>query len=283
MTDSRADRPDDITPLRESLPDALRDLIAGRVWHENHVGLSGTRVFRLDGPDGDQGEPGVLYLKISTSDTRNLHRERDRLIWLRGKLPTPDVRFFVEEDDRQIMLMTAIPGLPSFDAQFEAEQPQRVIGILADGLRQIHALPLADCPFDRTVSALIVQAMTNVSMGRIDASGFDDLYQGRSIDDMLAEALATRPGSEDLVFAHGDYCMPNVLIRPDDVTLGGFVDWGNAGVGDRYLDLALAARSITYNWGAQWVAPFFAAYGIRRPDAGKITFYRLIDELAWVP
>lgn len=280
MTDSRSDRPDDLARLRESLPAALQDLIAGRAWHENRVGLSSMRVFRLDA-DG-AGEPG-LYLKISTSDASDLRLERDRLNWLRGKLPLPEVRFFEDGVDRQIMLMTAIPGLPSFDARFEAAHAPRVIELLADGLRRIHALDIGDCPFDATQTALFKRAFANIAAGRVDVDGFDGLYAGRTAEDLLAEALATRPRSEDLVFAHGDYCMPNVLVRPDDVTLGGFVDWGAAGVADRYLDLALAARSITYNWGAQWVAPFLAAYGIDTPDEAKIAFYKLIDELAWVP
>ncbi len=49
-------------------------------------------------------------------------------------------------------------------------------------------------------------------------------------------------------------------------------------VADRYQDLALAARSIDYNFGAEWIAPFFDAYDISPVDQTKVSFYQLLDE-----
>lgn len=65
----------------------------------------------------------------------------------------------------------------------------------------------------------------------------------------------------------------------DDRGVTGFIDWGYAGVADRYQDLALAVRSITWNLGAEWVPSFLDAY--RLPDgldAAKIEFFHLLDE-----
>ena len=63
----------------------------------------------------------------------------------------------------------------------------------------------------------------------------------------------------------------------DGDRIAGFVDVGRAGVSDRYRDLALAARSIEYNLGSEYVAPFFATYGVE-PDPRRTAFYRLLDE-----
>ena len=53
-------------------------------------------------------------------------------------------------------------------------------------------------------------------------------------EELLEELLRTRPAGEDLVFTHGDYCLPNVLI--DGQRLGGFIDMGRAGVADQAGD-----------------------------------------------
>ncbi|HLX56069.1 MAG TPA: phosphotransferase, partial [Ktedonobacteraceae bacterium] len=57
-----------------------------------------------------------------------------------------------------------------------------------------------------------------------------------------------------------------------------FIDWGRAGIADRYQDLALAARSLAYNFGPGWESLLWEAYGLQTVDAAKIAFYRLLDE-----
>lgn len=59
--------------------------------------------------------------------------------------------------------------------------------------------------------------------------------------------------------------------------VAGFIDLGRAGVADRHQDFACAARSIAYNFGDAFVAPFFSAYGAE-PDPARIAFYQLLDE-----
>jgi aminoglycoside phosphotransferase len=37
-----------------------------------------------------------------------------------------------------------------------------------------------------------------------------------------------------------------------------------------------------YNFGEEWIAPFWEAYGVTEVDHAKIAFFRLIDELLWI-
>ena len=83
--------------------------------------------------------------------------------------------------------------------------------------------------------------------------------------------------------------LPRRLLPPQRPARGrgavtGIVDWGGPGVGDRYLDLALAARSIVANTGsAELAVRFFAAYGIDAPDGRKVDWFVLLDEFLCMP
>jgi kanamycin kinase len=111
----------------------------------------------------------------------------------------------------------------------------------------------------------------------------DQERPGRSRDDLVAELMATRPSSEDLVVCHGDLSLPNVVFDPDTYAVAGLVDAGRLGVADRWVDLAIATRSMTSRLNAQYgpgtMERFLARYGIPF-DRAKCDFYRLMDEFA---
>lgn len=46
-------------------------------------------------------------------------------------------------------------------------------------------------------------------------------------------------------FVHGDYCLPNILVKDDQVV--GFVDLGDSGIGDPWMDYAWCIWSLEYN------------------------------------
>ncbi len=259
--------------LLRKIPAALQALLEGALLEEIHEGRSGASVFRLErDPQPDR------YLKIAERHSeQDLSAEVSRLIWLQGRLPVPDLIYWAEDDARQYLLISAVPGLALYHESLRDQLPA-LMRLYAAGLHQIHAVPVETCPFDLRLDLKITQAADRLQSGVVDAGNFDPERQGRTPQSLFRELLATRPADQDLVFTHGDYCTPNVLIDPDTMTVSGFIDWGRCGVADRYQDLALAARSIDYNFGAAWIQPFFDAYGIAAPDTAKIGFYRLLDE-----
>ena len=255
-----------------SLPGGLRDLIVAVSLTEIQYGPSEARVFRI----ASEGEG--WFLKVVRSGAGpDLHAELARLLWLDGKLPVPRVVYFADYEGSQYLLMTAVPGVVLCDDSVR-DRTSEVIDRYAEGLRSIHSLPIAECPFDARLDVRVPEARRLVLTGAVDTDRFDDERLGRSPESLYEELLETRPTTEELVFTHGDYCAPNALVDPTTLRLTGFVDWGRAGVADRYQDLALAARSIAYNFGDEWVARFFQAYGISKPDKARIAFYKLLDE-----
>jgi aminoglycoside phosphotransferase len=255
------------------IPAALQALLQDATIDENREGMSGANVFHLE----RQGQSDQ-YLKIAERHSeQDLSAELSRLIWLQGRLPVPEVIYWAEDDTRQYLLISSVPGLVLYDESMRDQLPA-LMHLYADELHQIHSLSIQNCPFDMRLDVKIAQAAQRLQIGAVDVSNFDTEREGRTAQSAFRELLATRPQNEDLVFTHGDYCTPNVLIDPDALTINGLIDWGRAGIADRYQDLALAARSIDYNFGIAWVKPFFDAYGLTQVDQAKVAFYKLLDE-----
>ncbi|TDB73914.1 APH(3') family aminoglycoside O-phosphotransferase [Micromonospora sp. KC723] len=233
------------------------------VWERVTAGRSGARVSRRNG----------VYRKESTDPRIDLAGEGARLEWLRRQgVPAPEVL-----DCRPGLLVTAeVPGRSAADP-WPVESRARVVDALAELTRALHALPIADCPFDRRLAVTVPEAMS----ADVDLAGPSAEHQGRSRAELVAELLATRPRHEDLVVCHGDLCVPNVLLDPDTCKVSGVIDAGRLGVADRWVDLAIATRSLTIDLNPQygpWAADrYLARYGVR-PDQSKIRFYRLLDE-----
>jgi kanamycin kinase len=77
-------------------------------------------------------------------------------------------------------------------------------------------------------------------------------------------------GEGDEVLVHGDYCLPNVLLDGDRFR---YLDVGEAGVGDRYIDVVAAIWSLRHNYGRGSVAALLDGYGLRTPDRRKLAAY----------
>ncbi|MCL4863373.1 MAG: aminoglycoside 3'-phosphotransferase [Caldilineaceae bacterium] len=254
-------------PPRRAPPATLAAEIAGYTWEPIQRGCSGAAVYRLTQP----GAP-IRFLKVGP--TGMIADERDRLTWLAIHLPVPEVYHFLDEDGQGYLLMSAIAGLDAIHETHGDDLPN-LVRVLAEGLRLFHATPMDNCPFDEMIGAKLGRARQRAAAGLVDPDDFDEQRLGKSVAEVLAELEGTRPPTEDLVLTHGDYCLPNILL--DGGKLSGFIDLGRAGVADRFQDLALAARSLAYNFGEEWVPLLFEHYGIA-PDPHKMAYFQLLDE-----
>jgi kanamycin kinase len=88
---------------------------------------------------------------------------------------------------------------------------------------------------------------------------------------------------EVVTVTHGDWCLPNVVLDPDTITVTGVLDTARAGRADRYVDLALMHRSLgqeTLNpqYGRRLADRYLRRCGHDPVDDDKLEFYRLLDE-----
>jgi aminoglycoside 3'-phosphotransferase-2 len=251
------------------LPSGLAADLAARSWQHIAIGESRAEVYRLI----QSGQPDLILKALIRDPLHSLCGETARLRWLKDRAPVPDVVDFIQDSSRDFLLMSALPGA---DAANSALPPDSIVNLLADALRELHAVPIDDCPFRHLIDDCVMESKARFDAGQVDNTNFDSASLDRNPADLYAEMLATRPASEATAFTHGDFCLPNVIIT--EGRLSGFIDVGRAGIGDPYRDLALIGRSLNRNLGNSWADRFLSRYGLKDPDPARLRYFRLIDE-----
>ena len=150
-------------------------------------------------------------------------------------------------------------------------------------IRQIHQVDMTGFPFVHDLSYKLAKVKETVARHEAKEQYFEREYQGWSPEKMLARLESLSGFQEDLVFCHGDVCMPNFLYEGHQLTA--VLDVSGAGINDRYLDLSIALRTLRYNLeGLGWtltqadVDLFLRTYDYPF-DKQRFEFYLILDEL----
>jgi aminoglycoside phosphotransferase len=210
----------------------------------------------------------------------NLRAEKDRMLWLQGRLPVPEVYYYGVDEQNEYLYMSEILGIMACDPVFHDSMPE-LIDLLAEALQMMHAVDITDCPFDQRLSYRLDLAHQGVQQGRIAEEEITAHYPDLTPATLYERLVRIRPTEEDLVFAHGDFCLPNILLDRERHCVSGFIDLEYAGVADRYRDLERACWSLGYNFDQAWIPALLQAYGLEEVDQEKMEFYAQLDELSW--
>ncbi|CAM3332099.1 APH(3') family aminoglycoside O-phosphotransferase [Stackebrandtia soli] len=270
--------------LDQTAEAALRGQYGGYDWTTIQLGCSGARVYRLSGPTD-------LYVKLMPSgdpDPANQpHREAECLVWLAEQnVPAPKVVDVGTIDEDDYLVTEALPGRPaSYD--WPEHQRMSVVDAIADFAAELHRLDVASCPFDRRLRVRVPAAQEAAAVGDVHPSRLPRPYRDWQVGRIVTElvSLARIAGREEAVVAHGDYCLPNVLICPDTLRPTGIVDVGRFGVADRYVDVALMTYSLSRpdlneQFGPGHAERFMYRYGEIPADEHRLELYRLLDFFA---
>jgi aminoglycoside phosphotransferase len=253
-------------------------------WQRVATRSCGTVVYRVTGRFS-------YYVKTAApQDGKDLRfhppGEAARLSWLAARgIPVPEVVEVGATADTAWLVTTAIAGRPA-SGPWGAADRGSVLHIVADLAQALHALPVQECPFDRTLAVSLPLARAAARSDLVDLDDRDDRHAGWTPQQLLDELDATPPPVEDhIVVCHGDLCLDNILIAPDTLVLAGVLDVGRLGVADRWLDLAITLRNITEECRGSYPGPqdavrFLRRYGLAEIDAPKAFYYRLLDEFA---
>ena len=256
----------------------LTNLLRNQTYSCVTQGYSGVEVYRL---------PGLrAYLKVGkTGNISDLGRERDILDWLAGKFPVARVMEYGSDGRTEALLISAISGRPGSElvaaSDVTAEQAAGFAYAAAKALRRLHDIPVDRCPFEMRLDTRLGRAKKSIEFGLLSETEeeFQAAHGGMSTDEVYADLVQKRPSSEDLVFTHGDPCLPNIMV--DGGAISGFIDMDGSGVADRYVDFSIFFRSFRRNCstGIDLETIFCDAYGLGSLDTWKLDYYRRLDDL----
>ena len=238
------------------------------MWERVTSGQSGAAVFRGRG----------VYRKV----TPDAEIEAATMSWLRAHgLPVAEV----VDIGPDWLVTREISGRTAADTWPEDLRP-RVVDALAEVTRALHALPVDECPFDRSLAIVATEARQAAASGRIDLGDLDHERKGWTAAQLVAaldQQLPVMSEREVLAVTHGDWCLPNVVLNPETVIVIGLLDTGRAGRADRYTDLALMNRSLrsdalNAHYGTELADRYLNRCGHHAADDDKLGFYCLVDE-----
>ena len=257
--------------LAQALLDAAgidRAATLARVGH----GESGDLVFRIEGAPPLFAKLGDPARRISCAE---LAREAAALRWLEGRGAAPRLVWSGDVAGRPALITEAVAGVALHALAPHQAEAGAVAALRA--LARLHAMPIADCPFDERLEVKLAESRRRVELGEIESDRLDPANAARAPAAILAELIANRPGSEDLVVTHGDACWPNLILRPDGEVA--IIDLGRFGVADRHQDLALFLRSGRRNGPGLDLEALLARHYPVASDPEKLAYYRQLDEL----
>ncbi len=168
-----------------------------------------------------------------------------------------------EQLEQDWLLTRAVSGEDCTHDSYRAD-PKRLSALLGELLRTLHETVLPAGLPNRTADCMEV-CKANYRTGEYDKSHFPDNWGYRCAEDAWAVVEQAAPLLRADTLVHGDYCMPNVIL--DNWKFSGFIDLGQAGVGDRHFDLFWGIWSLEFNLkSSAWKDRFLDAYGRDRID-----------------
>ncbi len=253
-----------------NFPHKIREKIKNFEIKKNSIGKSTANIYQCISFNEN------YYLKID-SKNGELYNEYLSINWLSDKAPVPDIIEWDSDCENDYLLTSKINGLMLCD-DYYLTNPNLAISVLSKGLKLLHSIDINNCKIKNNLDNKLLLAKTNIEKKLVDINDWEEETKKLfSSPDLLLEYLYDTKPEEDLVFTHGDYCLPNIFGLGDEVT--GFIDLGRAGISDKWQDIALCIRSLRYNFNSnEYDNLLLGELGIEK-DINKFNYYILLDEL----
>jgi aminoglycoside phosphotransferase len=114
----------------------------------------------------------------------------------------------MSELDTDYLLTADIGGKMLCDDIYR-NNPTLAVSLLAEGINRLRSIDISKCPIWNDLSRRLTEAADNIKLNRIDMDNWEPSSdQFSSPQDLLEYLITNKPKDEELVFTHGDYCLP---------------------------------------------------------------------------
>ncbi len=204
--------------------------------------------------------------------------EAARIRWARERLPAPPQAHAVRVPGLSMLVTETLEGQPSHK-HIEALPPAVILSGLTTALARIRETDTAGFPFAPprwTTEQGIAENIERLQTSKTKHRELHPDFAGRTVQE-LRDIMDSSPASGEKVLAHGDLCMPNILLT-GKAALAGIVDLGSLHVGDGDLDLAIMSWTVQANMGDKWANQLLDSHGATASDQG-VLYNRLAYDL----
>ena len=196
------------------------------------------------------------YLKISDKDS--LKNEYLNTKWFNSKGLSAEVIKYISFNNKDYLLTKEAPGKTCLHF---LNEPIQLCKALASILHKIHSLPIEDFPVKTRIDDYILLAETNYNKSLYDDHVLLPRFNINSREEAWELVQKNKHKLKRDTVIHGDFCLPNILLN-EKLELSAIIDVGNAGIGDKHIDLFWAVWSLNYNLKTdKYTECFLNAYG----------------------
>ena len=237
-----------IQPDLEQFPNMFHSLFAGANVYDSSCSAQ-ARVFFVDKDNG-------YFLKAAPKGT--LEKEAQLTRFFHQKRLAADVLAYVS-DEKDWMLTERVPGEDCTHPMY-LENPEQLCDTTAELLRSLHELDGSGCPVSDRTEAYLATAKENYQNGICDLSLFSEQWKFSSPEEAWSVVERSAHLLRKDTLLHGDYCLPNVMLK--QWKFSGFVDLDSGGMGDRHVDLFWGIWTLYFNLKTnRYQERFLDAYG----------------------
>ncbi len=209
---------------------------------------------------------GGMFLKIAPAGSLKDEAEMTSYYYSLGL--SAEVLFYLTILDHDYMISRRIPGEDcTYDLYMD--DPKRLCDTTAGLLRELHEKSIGIQPPKDCIKYMI-DAVNCVTDDRcFEPELFKGLWEFKSFDEAKRVAFDGINTLKRDVLIHGDYCLPNIILK--DWKLSGYIDLGNAGIGDRHMDILWGIWTLNFNLKTTaYTERFMDAYGRDRIEEEKL-------------